>query len=69
MPPIAGLWYLLEYYMLVIFMKTQFSIGLEDSKPAGILNWIYGTNGSTGPKAATLTVELHSIDTMLIFNN
>ena len=49
MPPIAGLQYLLEYYVLVLFVKTKFSIRIQDSKPARI--W-----------TQTLTIELHSID-------
>ena len=33
---ISGLRYLLEYNLLVLFMKTQFSIWIWDSIPAGI---------------------------------
>ena len=53
--------------MLVLFMKTQFSIlfeivylhklfEFETAKQPGF------EPGSPGPKAATLTIELHSID-------
>ena len=37
-PPIAGLRYLLEYDMIVLFMKTQFLIWIRDNKPARKLN-------------------------------
>ena len=46
MSPIAGLQYLLEYHMLVLFTKTQFLISIQDSEPAGIWTQIYGTKSS-----------------------
>ena len=56
MPPIAGLQYLLEYYMLLLFMKTKFLIWIQTANRPGF------EPGSSGPKAAMLTIELHSID-------
>ena len=43
MPLIAGLQYFLEYYILVLFLKTQFWIGIRDSKPAQIWTQISAT--------------------------
>ena len=62
MPPIAGWFqYLLKYYMLVLFMITQFLFWIRDSKPAKIWTRISGT------KAAMLTIELqHPIDKLTI---
>ena len=56
MPPIAGLRYLLEYYMFVLFMKAQFLFEFETANQPGF------EPGSPGTKAATLTIELHSIE-------
>ena len=56
MPPIAGLRYLLEYYMLVLFVKYNFQFEFMTANQPGI------EPGSSGLKAATLTLELHSID-------
>ena len=58
MPPIAELQYLLEYYMLELFVKNPFSIWIQDSEPVGIWTRISGT------KAVTLIIELHSIDSI-----
>ena len=55
MPPIAELWYLLEYYILVLFVKIHF-FDFERAHQPGF------EPRSPGPKAATLTIELHSID-------
>ena len=54
--PITGLQYLLQYQMLVLFMKWQFSIWIRDSDPAG------SEPESPIPKTAMLTIKLHSID-------
>ena len=51
---IAGLLYLLEYYMLVLFVKTQFSIWIGDSKPAEIWTPISGTERGYPNHWATL---------------
>ena len=52
MPSIAGLQYLLEYYMLLLFVKTQFFICLWESEPAGIWTRISETkSGYANPWA------------------
>ena len=59
MPPIAGLGYLLEYYMLVLFVKLDFRFEFETANQPGF------EPRSPGPKTAMLTIELHSIDDKL----
>ena len=54
--PIAGLQYLLEYQTLVLFVKLNFWFEFETVTQPGF------EPGSQGPKAAMLTIELHSID-------
>jgi hypothetical protein len=57
MPPIAWLLqYLLEYYMLVLFVTFNFLFEFKTANQPGF------ELGSLGPKAAKLTIELHSID-------
>ena len=56
MPPIAGLWYLLETICLYYSWKLNFQFEFEIAKQQGF------EPGSQGPKAAILTIELHSID-------
>ena len=46
--------YLLDYCMLVSFMKTQFTIWIRDSKPAWIWTPIYGTKSNYANHQATL---------------
>ena len=53
--PIAGLWYMLECYMLVLFINFGFTF--ETANQPGL------EPGSLGPKVATLTIEPHFIDT------
>ena len=59
MPPIAGLRCLLEYNMLVLFVKLRFQIEFET------VNQPEFEPGSQGPKAATLTIEFHSIHKLM----
>ena len=60
--PITELQYLLKYHTLELFVETQFSVWIWDSKPAGI------ETGSPGLIAATLSFELHSIDCSIFIN-
>ena len=57
MPPNIGC--PLEYYMLVLFVKTQFLIEFQTA------NQLEFEPGSPRPKVATLTIELHSIDLLI----
>ena len=59
--PIAGLQFLLEYHMLVLFGKLNFLFEFET------VNQLEFEPRSLGLKAAKLTIELHSIDTLPYF--
>ena len=54
MHPIGGLQYLLEYNMLVLFVKTQFLIWIRDSQPARIWTPISQTKSGYANHWATL---------------
>ena len=56
MPP---LWYLLEYYKLVLFAKTQFLSWIPDSEPCRIWTWISGTKSFYVNHWATLHWPSH----------
>ena len=58
-PAIEGLQNLLEYHMLVFFMKLNFPFEFQTANQLGF------EPASPGPKAAMLNIELHSIDTSL----
>ena len=55
--PDAGLQYLFEYYMLLLFVKLNFLFEFETAIQPGF------EPRSPGTKAAMLTIELHSIGT------
>ena len=55
-PPITGLQYFLEYHRLVLCLKTQFLYEFNTANQPGF------KPRSPRPKAATLTIKLHSID-------
>ena len=59
--PIAGLQYLLEYHTVVLFVKLYFSFEFETANQPGF------EPRTLELKAATLTMELHSIKKLLTF--
>ena len=56
MPPIAGLRYFLDYYMLVLFATLNFQYEFGAANQPGF------EPGSPGPIMATLTIGPYSID-------
>ena len=64
--PIAGLQYLLEYYMVILFVKTQFLIWIPDSEQARIWTQIsrpkVAVRDSSAKRDHATIVLLHSTD-------